>query len=160
VGLNTGEAVAGNIGSPKRMSYTVIGDSVNLASRLEGATKQYGGSILLSQFTQAALKDKRWLREVDVIKVKGKTQPVAIYESYAWRTDRDADKLRFAYARSAHGLAAYRAGRWAEARDDFESVLELLPDDRLAGIYLERLEALQHAPPPRGWDGVFTMKSK
>ena len=160
VGLNTGEAVAGNIGSPKRMSYTVIGDSVNLASRLEGATKQYGGSILLSQFTEAALKDKRWLRELDVIRVKGKTQPVAIYESYAWRTDRDSDALRAAHARSAHGLTAYRAGRWAEARDDFESVLELLPEDRLAAIYLERLEALQHAPPPRDWDGVFTMKSK
>ena len=160
VGLNTGEAVAGNIGSPKRMSYTVIGDSVNLASRLEGATKQYGGAILLSEFTQAALKDKRWLRELDVIRVKGKTQPVAIYESYSWRPDRDSDALRFGHDRSAAGLVAYRAGRWAEARDDFESVLELLPEDRLARIYLERLEELQHAPPPKTWDGVFTMKSK
>ncbi|MBS2021881.1 MAG: PAS domain-containing protein, partial [Deltaproteobacteria bacterium] len=115
VGLNTGEAVAGNIGSPKRMSYTVIGDSVNLASRLEGATKQYGGSILLSEFTYAALKHKDHLRELDVIRVKGKSVPVAVYESFAWRADRDSDALRRAYDRSAHGLRAFRSRRFSEA---------------------------------------------
>src|SRR5262249_18536799 len=112
VGLNTGEAVAGNIGSPKRMSYTVIGDSLNLASGLEGATKYYGAAVIISEFTYAALQDRRWLREVDVIRVKGKTKPVAIYESFAYRTDRESERMRRALELTAEGLAAFRTRKW------------------------------------------------
>ena len=160
VGLNTGEVVAGNIGSPKRMSYTVIGDSVNLASRLEGATKLYGGSILLSEFTYRALRDTRFVREVDVIRVKGKTQPVAIYESYAYRADREEDGLRRSLDLCDNGLHAFRIRDWAAARRAFSAASDLTPRDPLASVYLRRLDTYQAAPPPDDWDGVWTMTAK
>lgn len=159
-GLNTGEAVAGNIGSPKRMSYTVIGDSVNLASRLEGATKQYGVAILLSEFTWAALRDRRYTREVDFLRVKGKTRPVAVYESYAFRPDRDDDPLRQSLASSAEGLRAFRAADWAGARAAFERARKLRPEDRIPAIYLDRIARYEETPPPPDWDGVWVMTSK
>ena len=160
IGLNTGEAVAGNIGSPKRMSYTVIGDSVNLASRLEGATKVYGAAILLSEFTYAALKDRRHVREVDLLRVKGKLQPVRVYESFAYRADRDSDALKRAVDLSSKGLIAFRAQRWDEARSCFEAIHRWRPEDPLADVYLERIALYEQVPPADGWDGVWVMKSK
>jgi adenylate cyclase len=159
-GLNTGEAVAGNIGSPKRMSYTVIGDSVNLASRLEGATKQYGVSILLSEFTFAALKDRSYLREVDLLRVKGKTKPVGIYESFAYRPDRDSDRVKRAADLTTRGIAAYRGRRWAEARTHFGALHDLATGDRIARLYLDRVQRFEAEPPPDDWDGVWVMTSK
>jgi adenylate cyclase len=158
VGFSTGPTVIGNIGSVRRLDYTVIGDTVNLASRLEGATKQYGAKILLSEMTVRELKRPATLRELDLIRVKGKDRPVAVYESLGYRAGEPG--LPALLALHAAGIDAYRARDWAAARRAFEGVLELYPNDGPAGVYRQRCELLATTPPPVDWDGVWNLTEK
>ncbi|MGQ0675001.1 MAG: adenylate/guanylate cyclase domain-containing protein [Rhodospirillales bacterium] len=159
IGINTGEVVLGNIGSPTRMDYTVIGDPVNLAARLEAATKLYGTPILVSEFTYDLLTDKACLREVDMVRVKGKKKPVRIFESLGHCWD-DSPELAKVVALTGQGLARFRARDWNGAEEAFRAAQELRLEDRIPDIYLERIAAYRQAPPTADWDGVFTMKSK
>jgi len=158
IGLNTGDMVAGNIGSPKRMEYTVIGDNVNLAARLESATKQYGGGILASQFTLDALKKKPIYRTADLMLVKGKAKPVAAYEILGWGNG--DGRLEAIAELNEEGIRHYRQRAFRQARASFEKLLTVKPDDALSKEYLARIQVFLDNPPPDDWDGVWTLTEK
>ena len=160
IGLNTGMVVSGNIGSARRMDYTIIGDGVNLASRLESACKAYAAELLISEGTFRRLRDTYRVREIDFVVVKGKTEPVGVYEVLDYHTDDSFPNMREVLLHFAEGVRRYRAGEFKVAIGHFESALDRNPGDRLSGIYIERCRALLDAPPPVGWTGVWVMKEK
>jgi adenylate cyclase len=160
IGLNTDTIVSGNIGSKKRMDYTMIGDGVNLASRLESACKQYGAHILVSEFTYRRLRGTYRAREIDLLLVKGKTQPVAIYEVLDYHTDETYPRVSDALGRFRDALAKYRRRQFESARALFEEVLSINPDDKAARMYVERCNLLAANPPPPEWAGVWVMEGK
>ncbi len=160
IGLNTDTVVAGNIGSPKRMDYTIIGDGVNLAARLESACKQYGARILLSELTASKLKGVYRLREVDKVIVKGKTRPVSVFECLDYHDEVSFPNLMEAVGAFAEGLARYRAADFERAADWFGKALEANPGDALSATYVDRCRRLLETPPPADWDGVWVMSEK
>jgi len=160
IGLNTDVVVSGNIGSRKRMDYTIIGDGVNLAARLESACKQYGAHILISEFTYRKLRATYTTREVDLVVVKGKTQPVAIYEVLDYHTESTFPGLMNALRHFREGMTHYRQRRWADAERAFREVLALHAGDFASALYLKRCALMAANPPPPDWDGVWVLADK
>lgn len=159
IGLNTDAVVAGNIGSPKRMDFTMIGDGVNLAARLESACKQYHARILISDLTYRELKGVYRTREVDRVVVKGKSEPVAVHEVLDYHTDETFPHLMDVVNDFRDGITSYRRGAWDAAIASFRRCLHAHPGDALSAIYVDRCEQLR-ANPPADWDGIWVMTAK
>ncbi len=157
LGLNTGPMVVGNMGSDIRFDYTVLGDNVNLASRVEALTRQYGVGLLVTEYTWASVNEGFVGREIDRVRVKGKAQPVGVWEVLAEAgTPEDTAGLRSRLLTWAQGLSAYRAQQWTEALAAFTS----LENDPAAAVFDERCRHLEEHPPGAEWDGVWVMKTK
>ena len=160
MGVNTGMIVSGNIGSPKRMDYTVIGDGVNLAARLESACKQYGVRIIISEYTFESLKATYRTREIDKVIVKGKTQPVSIFEVLDYHNKDTFPNMIEVLGNFNSGVEYYKDARWDNAKKLFKEGLKGNPEDKCSKMYVERCDYMKKNPPKGEWDGVWVMKTK
>ncbi|MEW6671520.1 MAG: adenylate/guanylate cyclase domain-containing protein [Thermodesulfobacteriota bacterium] len=159
IGLCSGPAVVGNMGSKNRMDYTMMGDTVNTAARLEGVNKVYGTYTLISETTRRAAGNGFNFREIDKINVVGKKEPITVYQllGYAGESDEGLDKVQENYAR---GLRAYQSQEWEQAIGFFSEVLKVTPDDGPSLSLLSRCQVLRENPPGKDWNGAFVIKHK
>lgn len=156
IGLNTGDTYVGNMGSNQRFDYTVLGDSVNLAARLESSSKMYGASIVVSQCIKDAIGDRGVFMPIDFVIVKGKTEPIATYALLG--LEDTSNELREHAATMEAVMASYKARKWTQAQKE----LDKLPDtyEVLKNLYKERIATYKKTPPPKNWDGSYTATSK
>ena len=159
LGLNTDKIVAGNIGSQKRMDYTMIGDGVNLAARLESACKQYNARILISDFTFKKLKGTYRIRYIDDVVVKGKTEPVGVHEVLDYHSEKTFPNLMDVVNHFNEGRKKYISGNFDQAITSFKECLKINSEDKLSETYIDRCNQLI-SEKPKNWDGVWVMKSK
>lgn len=159
IGIATGEVLVGSVGSELMMNYTVMGDTVNLASRLEGANKEYGGRILVSEATIAGASAAVEAREIDRLVTVGQTRPQAVFEIMGLKGQLTAAQIELR-ERFADALAAYRSQRWDDSRRAFEAALSAVPDDGPSKAFIKRIDALSITPPGKGWDGSWRLERK
>ncbi len=161
IGINSDSVISGNIGSSKRMEFTAIGDGVNLGSRLESASKQYGCDIIISEYTLRPCKELIWYRELDCIRVKGKNEPVKIYELVELISEQISDQKQQVIELYHKGREFYLKRQFRKAWNEFATIVdELAPDDKAAKLQMERSQHFVNNPPPEDWDGVWTMTEK
>jgi adenylate cyclase len=158
VGINTGPMLVGNMGSKRRFNFTVMGDNVNLASRLQELNKEFGTRLIISESTYQAVQQEMLVRELDLIRVKGKMKPVKIFELFGPKTE--FERSRELVESFAEGLEAYRDGRWQTALQIFQALEARYPDDGPSRVFVKRCQGLLEVPPEGVWDGVYVMKTK
>ncbi len=159
IGINSGDMIVGNMGSDERFDYTIMGDQVNLASRLEGINKQYGTNIIVSEFTYDIIQNEPFIvRKLDAVQVKGKLAPVIIYELMGYGTP--DEQVQNIIKTFSDGLQAYKNRQWTQAIATFQEILRQSPADHPSELYIKRCREYQQNPPPEQWDGVFVMTTK
>ena len=160
IGINTGVSFIGNFGSSERFNYTAIGDSVNLANRLEGLNKVYGSQIIVSESTEKEAGNELIFRVLDIVAVKGRQQSVTVYQLLGSVNDPHSRTMANLSQKSERALVHYLSSEWEEAEKEFESILKEYPNDKTAQMFVERCQKLKDNPPDNSWDGVYRLNQK